>query len=62
MAADNTRVTGEVFNVGGLNIATNLALQDNAATPNAITLRVGGGEGGEHAGLDEETGRRDALL
>jgi autotransporter-associated beta strand protein len=43
---------GGHFNVGGLSGAGNLTLQDNAATPNPVTLSVGGnGASSTYAGL-----------
>ena len=40
------------FNAGGLSGTGNLALQDNAATPNPVTLTVGGnGANSTYAGL-----------
>ena len=39
----DSSVASKVFTVGGLNGNIHIALQDNAATPNAITLRVGNG-------------------
>ena len=39
----DSSVASKVFTVGGLNGNINIALQDNAATPAGITLRVGNG-------------------
>ena len=38
----DSSVSPKVFNIGGLAGTSNLALQDNAASPNPVTLNVGG--------------------